>query len=246
MGAVIGLLRLARVTPRESRNSWLAVGLLIYLGALAVARLGYVFEHFDYFRRHLSQTLAFWTGGFTWQAGVIGAFVVLFILSIILRKSWRMMLDITAIILLPMSVTLWLGAWTEGLAYGAAAPEGAWWGFPSQDVFGAAALHLPVQLMAALSFLLVLGIVEALTSKSKRRGVRGSLLWLAFSALMLVFTLLRTDPAPNLLTLRIETWFAILFSGVFIFLTLGLYFASIPEKANRLPLSVEELKDEQV
>jgi len=247
IGALVGLLRLARVTPRERRNSWLLVGWMIYLGALLGARLGYAFEHVAYFRQHLSQALAFWTGGFTWQGGVIGALLALVLVSRWSGRPWRLMLDITAIMLLPVAVTLWLGAWTEGLAYGAAAPAGAWWALPSADVYGEAAARVPVQFLAALGLLLVLGAAEGLTLKAKHSGIRGSLIWLVFSLLMLVFTLLRVDPAPVLLGVRVETWFAILFSSIFIFLTLGLYFASAPNLAKPVTRAPGEwMKDEQV
>ena len=146
--------------------------------------------------------------------------------------------------LLPLAVTLWLGAWTEGVAYGVSLPAGTWWALPSADVYGEAGLHAPVQLLAALALLVFIGVFEALTLKLKRAGLRGSLIWLVFSLLMLAFTWLRADPSPLLLNLRMETWFAILFSGIFIFLSLGLYFASRSKQVTDSPRLAEELKDE--
>lgn len=244
MGAVIGLLRLARVTPRANRNAWLLAGLGIYLGALIGARLGYSLEHFAYFSRHPAGVFAFWSGGFTWQGGVIGAFCSLVLLSKLWKKSFWALIDTTSIMLLPLAVTLWLGAWTEGVAYGVSLPEGTWWALPSADVYGEAGLHAPVQLLAALALLVAIGVFEGLTLKLKQAGLRGTLIWLVFSLLMLVFTWLRADPSPLLLNLRVETWFAILFSVIFIFLSLGLYFASRPSQVKDPSRLTEELKDE--
>lgn len=244
MGAVIGLLRLARVTPKVERNSWLAAGWGIFFGSLAGARLGYCLERFTYYKGHIVEALAFWTGGFAWPGAVIGAFAAMALLSKYWKKPFLSLFDATSVLLLPLAVMAWLGAWIEGLAYGAELPLGTWWGLPAADVNGTAGLHVPVQLLAAITLLVLIGAAEIFSAKLKRAGLRGALVWFMFSGTMLGFTWLRTDPSLMLLTLRVETWFAILFSGVFFFLTLGLYFSPKAIFSTASSRHLKEIKDE--
>jgi hypothetical protein len=147
--------------------------------------------------------------------------------------------------LLPMAVTVWLGAWTEGAAYGAALPSGTWWGMPSMDVSGEAALRVPLQLGASLLLLVGIGAVEVFSLRIKRRGIQGALTWLVFSLAMIPFTLLRDDPSPLLLNLRVETWFAILFAAVSFFLFLEMLRVSKFKTTNPKPVPLDDIKEGQ-
>lgn len=243
MGAVVSQLRLARVSPRSERNSWLAAGLGILLAALAGGRLDYCLERFSYYSYRPLEVLAFWLGGFAWQGAVVGAWLVIIFLFFAWQKPFASLLDRTGVMLLPMAVTCWLGAWTEGISYGAVLPADTWWGFPSMDVNGEAALHVPLQLGASLGLLLLIGAVEVFSPRIRKDGALGALTWLVFSLAMIPLTFLRSDPSPLLLQLRVESWFAVLFSAISLFVFLGVLFSSKVKPINPMPVPLVEMKD---
>jgi len=245
MGAVISQLRLARVVPLVERNAWLAAGMGILLAALAGARLDYCLERFSYYGHRPLEVAAFWQGGLAWQGAVIGGWAAVIFLSFAWQKPLAVLLDFTSVMLLPMAVTVWLGAWTEGAAYGAALPAGTWWGMPSMDVSGEAALRVPLQLGASLLLLVGIGAVEVFSPRIKRSGIQGALTWLVFSLAMIPFTLLRDDPSPLLLNLRVETWFAILFAAVSFFLFLEMLRVSKFKTTNPKPVPLDDIKEGQ-
>lgn len=241
MGAILSQLRLARVAPWNERNTWLTAGLGILLSALTGARLAYCLERFSYYSHRLLEVLAFWLGGLAWQGAVIGALLALIFLYFAWQKPFSTLLDLTSVMLLPMAVTGWLGAWTEGTAYGAVLPSGTWWGLPSMNVNGEAALHAPLQLAASISLLGLLAAVELLSPKRRHPGARGALIWFIFSLMMIPLTLLRADPAPLLLNLRVETGFAILFAAISLGLFLAILLSPKVKISNPSPASLDEL-----
>lgn len=221
-GAVISLLRLARVTPVNERIAWLGSGTGILFGGLAGARLDYCLERFSYYSLHPMEILAFWRGGLAWQGAAAGAIAAMMLAAIFHHQRFVKVLDATSVMVLPISVAAWLGAWMEGAAYGAALPAGTWWGLPSLNAYGKAGLFLPVQLMASLCLLVFISLIETFTVRIKKAGLRGALLWLTFSLIMLLFTWLRADPSPLLKGMRIETWAAMVLSGIFLLFSLWL------------------------
>jgi phosphatidylglycerol:prolipoprotein diacylglycerol transferase len=240
---VVSLLRLARVTPRVGRNRWLLAGWGILLISLAGARMGYCLERFPYFARHLLEGLAFWQGGLNWQGAVVGGFAALFLVNRLSKIPFLVLLDTTSVILLPLAVTAWLGAWTEGIAYGMALPPGTWWGLPSKDVYGQVGLFAPLPLGASLSLLILIGMVETGAVRFKRKGAAGALVWLVFSLIMLLFTWLRADPSPTWLHLRLETWFGLVLTGVFLVVCLKLTLVKQPDREAIVSDSMDRAKD---
>ncbi len=230
-GAAIGLARVARVTPLEERLSGLLTALVLQAVALVGARIGYVSEHFSYYSSHGLEAIQIWQGGFTWQGAVLAAIIGLVLISLILRKPILPLLDQMSLMILPIAALVWAGCWTEGIAYGITVPGGAWWGVPAVDGAGRVLLRAPVQLLAAISTVFFLGVLESALVKVKRLGIRGGLAGLVFSLNMLAFTFLRADPAPSLLGLRLETWYAILIAGIFFFADLAILIVSKPERA---------------
>jgi phosphatidylglycerol:prolipoprotein diacylglycerol transferase len=242
-GAVVSLLRLARVTPRARRNRWLLAGWGILLLSLAGARMGYCLERFPYFARHLLEGFAFWQGGLNWQGAVVGGFAALFLVNRLSKIPFLVLLDTTSVMLLPLAVTAWLGAWTEGVAYGMALPPGTWWGLPSKDVYGQVGLFAPLPLGASLSLLILIGMVETGAVRFKRKGVMGAMIWLIFSLIMLLFTWLRADPSPTWLHLRLETWFGLVLTGVFLVVCLKLTLVKQPDREATVSDSMDRAKD---
>lgn len=243
MGAVVSQLRLARVSPRGERNAWLAAGIGILLAALAGARLVYSLERFAYYSHRPLEVFSFWLGGFAWQGAVLGAWLAIVFLFFAWQKPFDRLLDWTSVMVLPMAVTGWLGAWTEGVAYGEVLPDSTWWGMPAVDVNGNSTLHVPLQLAASLGLFVLIGAVETFFPRFRKPGATGALVWLVFSLAMIPLTLFRADPSPLLLQLRVESWYAILFAGVSLFLFLGLILSPKSTPADAVPVSIDELKD---
>lgn len=216
-GAAIGLARVAGHSPVEERLRWLLTALIIQAAALIGARIGYVSEHFSYYSSHFGEAIQPWQGGLTWQGGVLGAVIGLVLVCLARRISLLPMLDRMSLMIAPMGALAWVGCWSEGIAYGIPLPEGTWWGVPAADVSGQVLLRSPVQLLAAVSLLVFLGVLELSLIRVRLPGIRGGAAGMVFTLHMLLFTFMRTDPAPALLGLRLETWYAILIAGIFFF-----------------------------
>ena len=243
LGAVISLLRLARVTPEKERIAWLGSGTGFLFGALAGAWLDYCFERFSYYGQHPMEIFAFWRGGLAWQGAAAGAIAVMLLAAVLRRQRFAQVLDTASVMVLPISVAAWLGAWMEGEAYGAALPAGAWWGLPSLNAYGEAGLFVPVQLMASLSLLVMIALVETITVRIKKAGLRGALVWLTFSLIMVLFTRFRADPSPLLKGIRIETWAAMILSGIFLLVSLWLSLVGRRRPAEITVAMPDEAKD---
>lgn len=243
MGAVVSQLRLARVVPVHERNAWLGAGGFILAAAVAGARLVYCLQRFSYFGQRPLEAVAVWLGGLAWPGAVIGAWAAMVLLFFAWQKPLAEVIDFSAVMLLPLAVTGWLAAWTEGIAYGPVEAAGTWWALPSQDVSENAALHFPLQLLATLALFLGLAAVEKFAPRIRRRGATGVLTWLIFSLVMFGCSLLRTDPSPVLAGLRVETWFAALFAGISSALLLGLLLSRKAKAAVISPALVLEIED---
>lgn len=90
------------------------------------------------------------------------------------------------------------------------------------DETGQMGLRAPVQLLAALSLIVFLGVLELWLAKTETIGLGGLLVCLVFSVDMLLFSFLRADPAQSWLGLRIETWAAMVYTLLGIVGTIGI------------------------
>lgn len=221
-GAAIGLARVAGNSPINERLRWLLYALIIQAAALIGARIGYVAEHFSYYSTHWLEAIQPWQGGLTWQGAVLGAVIALVLICLLRHQPLLPALDRMSLMIVPLGALVWTGCWTEGIAYGITLPEGTWWGVPAADGAGQTLLRAPVQLLAAISLMVFMGVLELALARVNRPGIRGGLAGLVFSLHMLLFTFLRADPAPSLLGLRLETWYAILIAGIFFFANLAI------------------------
>jgi phosphatidylglycerol:prolipoprotein diacylglycerol transferase len=211
-GASFGLFRIALASRSSQRTAWLLAGLLSLFGALVGTRLGYVLEHLHFFSVHPVQIAAFWLGGLAWEGALAGGLLVLLLAKKIWQWSFFSLLDKLSLLILPLGVACWLASWQTGAAYGQTLPVPAWWGIQSLDETGMLSLRTPVQPLAAISLLVFLGFTELVTGQNKTPGWKGILACLVFSADMLLFSFLRADPTQTWLSLRIETWAAIVYT----------------------------------
>jgi len=212
IGASFALWRVALASPSAQRNHWLTAGLISLTGALLGARTAYVLEHFYYYSLNPGQIVQFWQGGLSWIGALAGGVVILPLSTLLLQWPFWLLPDRLSRMVLPLGIATWLACWQSGVAYGIALTDGTWWGIRALNESGQIGLHSPVQPLAALSLLAFLGLLEWLLAKTKITGLRGSLVFLVFSAHMLVFTFLRADTAQTWLGLRIESWAAIVYT----------------------------------
>lgn len=219
-GASFALWRVVIVSPSAQRIHWLLAGLISLFGALLGARVGYVLEHFHYFSLNPNQTLQFWQGGLSWIGALAGAIALLLLVARVWQWPFWVVLDQLSRMVLPLGIATWLACWQSGAAYGISLQEGTWWGIRALDESGQFGLHSPVQPLAALSQLVFIGVLELLLNKTDTPGLRGSLVFLVFSADMLLFSFLRADPAQVWLGLRIETWAAMVYTLIGIVITI--------------------------
>ena len=221
IGASLGLWRLSKSAPARQSGVWVNVGMLVLLMALIGARLSYVWVNRAYFTRHPLEIPMLWLGGLTWPGAVMGAGLAALYLAIVYRSpktgkiSLGWMCDRLYPLLPPLVITTWLGCWQSGAAYGAVAPEHAWWAVPSLDEHGAILLRWPVQLLASASLLIFFAILESRVESANAPGRLSGAASLGVLLHFLIFSMLCIDPSPYWNSLRVDTWAALIFLLVF-------------------------------
>jgi len=222
LGSIVGLWRVAQNAPQRQAGIWVNAGLFVLAFTLAGARLFYVLTNWPYFSAHLLEAPQVWLGGLSWPGALGGAVVALMTLMIQYRATssrphypahvtlgW--LGDRLYPLLPPLAITIWLGSWQTGVAYGAALPAGAFGSVPSLDENGVYSPRFPLQPLAALTLLAFFAFLE-----TRRKPLRpaGWLSGLAIAGLLLnllAASLLRADPAPHWRGLRLDSWMAIIY-----------------------------------
>jgi hypothetical protein len=217
LGASLGLWSIWRSAPPRQARAWLNAGLLLLVAALAGARLFYSFQNWSYFAGHPLEILQLSSGGLAWPGAAAGYGLALvgMAASYSLRAGKRaipspfgLVGDRTYPLLPPLSAAIWLGCWQVGAAYGALAPEGAWWAGPMLDETGVFRQRFLLQPAAALTLLLLFGLLEARVQPLCPPGRRFILAAAGLLLHTLAATLLIASPAPTWNGLRVDTWFA--------------------------------------
>jgi prolipoprotein diacylglyceryltransferase len=211
MGASLAILRVVQNVPRWQAARWANAGLLVLLSSLIGARLVYVICYWGYFQEHLVEALALWKGGFSWFGAVVGGIICLFAISRIWHMRFSKLADGLVPMIPPLAVTIWMGCWAWGIAYGPLAPPNSFWGIPTWDESGVSEMRLPLQLLAAFALLVYCFWLEAREKSFKREGQKAALMLLGLSVNLLLFMPLRADPAPGWLGVRLDVWAAIAF-----------------------------------
>ncbi|MCX6056268.1 MAG: prolipoprotein diacylglyceryl transferase [Chloroflexi bacterium] len=222
-GASLGLIRVLTCSRKTERIRWLGAGLIVLLGALIGSRMVFVLYSFEYYRSRPVEALNVFQGGLSWWGAILGAIFFTYFLKGLFRGSFRFGLDKFSLLLLPLGTMVWVGCWQAGVAYGRVLESGTWWGMMIKDEAGAQTLRVPVQGLAVLTLLIGLGIVEFLIRPVELAGVKAGVVGLTFSLHGTLFSILRADPVQRLLSLRVDTWAAVLFvfgSALFLFIIL--------------------------
>lgn len=201
LGGGIGLWRVSR----QRELQWLDGAILTILCALMGARLGYVLINLAYFREVPEEILQFWLGGLSAPGAIVGALLGIGTASLLFRVPYLRMADRLYPLLPPLAVSVWLGCWLAGCAYGAVAQPG-WLGVPAPDEAGWVTWRIPVQPLAALSLILFYALMEALIPIPRPSGWLSSLALTWLTLVNLAASLLRDDPMPVWNHFRVDTW----------------------------------------
>ena len=206
LGAALGLLQIYRHTSSKESSRAVDAGLISMAGAMLGARLVFVLMHISYYKNHLPEILQLWQGGLHVFGAIVGGLLTAAILSLFWKKGFLQLTDLVVPLIPPLAIFAILGSWQAGVAYGAAAPEEAWWGVKALDESGAYLPRFPLQLVTALVLLLYYGFLEIRPPLFWNYGSK-TVCYLAGLAAVLTFTsFLRADPAPVYGGLRLDTW----------------------------------------
>lgn len=212
-GGSIALLRLLQQSPADRRFRWLTAGVFSLAGALLGARIGFSAAYHTYFSTHAFEISHLTQGGFSWPGALAGAILFACLSLVILRLPFLEGLDRFSRMLLPLATAVWLGGWQAGIAFGQLLPAGTWWGSMMRDESGLTALRVPVQPAAAVSLLLMLGLIELLIRHVKKEGLKAGVTFFVLCLHSLLFSFMRYDSVQSLLGFRLDTWAAIFFSA---------------------------------
>lgn len=203
---------------------WVNFGLLVLSASLIGARLFYTWTNRGYFSSHMEEALQIWTGGLLWPGAIAGAGLVILILSITYRNprgqrcSPGWIADQLYPLLPILSISIWMGSWLIGTAYGPQTPAGAWWGIPSLDESGIYSQRWPLQPIAAVSLLLLFWLIEMQVKPSHPAGMLSGSAFCVLLVHLILTSLMRSDPVPFWNGIRMDIWMAAFYLFCFLFI----------------------------
>ncbi|MEN8173006.1 MAG: prolipoprotein diacylglyceryl transferase family protein [Chloroflexota bacterium] len=223
VGALIGLhgvVHTAEIEGHEPRT-YLNQALGILVGSLIGARLIYVAVHGAYFKEHLTEIPQLWLGGLSWTGALAGGLITTAIIALIRGWDSRSFFDTNTSLLVAMTISIWLGCWAAGTAYGP--KTDLWWGVPAGDIQGQINLRWPVQLVGALLTTLLSWITSVLWKPLRSPGLKFGFTLSGISLIQITLVALRVDPAPRWGNARLDFWAALGFFILAALTTLIIY-----------------------
>ena len=212
IGVLIGLLRIAQTDRLREANRCTNAALWTLLGALVGGRIAYLIPHWAYFQNYPLQIPKIWLGGMAWSGALAGGILAMTIIALVTRQHLGKMADALLPLLSITSASIWLGCWLSGVAYG---PEvDAWWALPAKDYQGVVSDRFPLQIIAALSILLLFWGIDRLRVRGRLSypgmvpisGLGASIGLAALSLVQLGASFLRVDPTPLWNGIHPDTW----------------------------------------
>jgi prolipoprotein diacylglyceryltransferase len=228
LGASLGLGLVVMRAPPQRAASQLNTGLWILLGALIGARAGYVAANWAYFQAHALDIPQVWLGGLSWAGAAAGGLLSLALIALLYRRGLGSLADEMVPLALLLMLSAWLGAWESGTAYGSLLPQ-VWWAAPTVDEWGAWAMRVPLQPIGALSALVILGLVDRLRSRLRQPGEAAGLAWLGIALTTFGLSFLRADPAQLWRGWRLDSWAALVLTGLAFLFCLAAFWPRHPE-----------------
>jgi prolipoprotein diacylglyceryltransferase len=208
-GASLGLLRVAQAAPDLMANRQVNRGLLLLLGCLFGARAVYVLERWPYYQVQKAEIIQLLNGGLSAAGAIAGGIVALVLIAFVQRTALFQLADDLILLVPPLAVSIWLGCWLAGCAYGPLVLPDVWWGVPAADESGLVSTRLPLQPLAAAILLASFWLLESrLAPAHPRAGQLASLGCLVLGLNLVIFLLLRSEPARLWWSVPLDVWVA--------------------------------------
>jgi phosphatidylglycerol:prolipoprotein diacylglycerol transferase len=216
----VGLLLSWVITQRQagqkSLAGWPDAAFATLLPGWLGARVSFVFLNWSYFAERPSELFQLWQGGLTAFGGLVGG-----LLGLRLWCWWRKrpFLSYAALFspaFLLLIVTGWAACWVEGCAYGTVTTLGPL-AADLPDHFGVFAVRYQTQLLGIGLNLLALVFVQYWQERWGNGRLFSIMLILA-SLIHFGLTFLRGDAVPTLVGWRLDSWLALLFAILALFL----------------------------
>ncbi len=227
-GAALGLLWVGLQSPEGEALQAVNAGLVALFGGLLVGRLAYVAAHWQYFQAHRGEILQLFLGGLAWPGALAGGVLAVIIYAALTSQSAGRLLDALLPLLGMVAFSAWLACWLDGCAYGPVAQ--GWWALPARNEWGVIARRVPVQLIGAVSVLLILVLVDRFRERMPLPGQAGLLALCVLALQLLGLSFLRADPSPSWQGLHLESWAALVLAACFL---LALVVLSLNKKLPR-------------
>jgi len=223
IGALIGLHGVVNGAYNEGfdTQSYLYSGMYILLGSLVGGRAAYIGVNWEYFQNHFVEIPQVWLGGLAWPGALGGGLLTLVLIAVVRGWHFGALCDVFLPLLTAMTISIWLGCWVSGIAYGTKVD--AWWGIPTQDIRGDMSIRWPVQPLGAL---LTVGIswgISTLWPQVRTPGLRFTMTLAGISLVQYTLSSLRVDPGPLLYGVRLDSWSALVFFILSTFIAIFIY-----------------------
>jgi phosphatidylglycerol:prolipoprotein diacylglycerol transferase len=213
VGGTLGLAWVASQAPFSEARWRVDAGLWAMFGGLLGARAAFVSVSWAYFQDHPWESLEIYRGGLSWPGALLGGVLTVALAAKFLRIPLGKLADAMLPLLASLTVSVWLGCWLDGCAYGP--PADTTWGIPSIDEWGVLASRWPTQLVGALLALSLFWFLDRARTWSltpqwvKRPGNPAGFGILGLSLEMLGLSFWRADPAPGWNHMRLDAWAAL-------------------------------------
>ncbi len=215
LGTVLGLAWVALRVSENRQVATLDAGLWALTGGLLAGRAGFVIAAWPHFQAHPLEIPQVWLGGFSGPGSILGAVLALGLAASLGALPLGRIADDLLPLALPVVLSVWIGCWLTGSAYGL--PAQGWWALPARDEWGQVSARWPVQLLGALLTLLLFFLLDLLQKRfswMKQPGRISIVALLGLSLELFGLSYLRADPVQVWRGLRLDAWAALGLLGV--------------------------------
>lgn len=173
------------------RSTILDAALCLLIGGLLGARAAYVIPNWTDYGGRPEALLGFWGGGYSFQGGLFGGALGLWLFGLVARQSFLRLADLAApAVALGQSIG-WAGAWVHGANYGLVVRSALSMWLP--DLYGVYAPRVPVQMLACLLGALIFLRLHRLHHFRLPPGVVALLYLLCNGVLHFILEFMRAD-----------------------------------------------------
>jgi phosphatidylglycerol:prolipoprotein diacylglycerol transferase len=201
---------------QKSLSGWRDAALLTLLLSWLGARLGFVWLNWPYFAERPSELFQLWQGGLTAFGGLVGGLIGLGLWCWWQKRPFFSYAALFSPAFLLLIVTGWAACWVEGCAYGATTTLGPL-AADLSDHFGVFAVRYQTQLLGIGLNLLALALI-LFWQRLWGNGRLFAITLLLASLIHFALTFLRGDAVPILAGWRLDSWLALFFAIVGLFL----------------------------